>query len=45
VGVCALFLVKWPRFLSLVEVVFCIGVGLCPYSGLRKEGGLWLVGL
>ena len=26
VCVCALFLVEWPGFLSLVEVVFCIGV-------------------
>ena len=26
VCVCALFLVEWPGFLSLVEVVCCIGV-------------------
>ena len=43
VGVCVCarnFLVDWLEFLSFVEVVFCIGV-----LGLRKGGGLWLVGL
>jgi hypothetical protein len=35
-----LFLVEWPGFFPLVEVVFCIwGAGVCPFSGMQGEGG------
>jgi hypothetical protein len=45
VGVCAcaLFLLEWPGFLSLVEVVFCFGVLRYVHS-LCCGGSLWLVG-
>ena len=39
VCVCVLFVVEWPGFLSLVEVVFYIGVLGYVHSLARARGG------